>query len=195
MIESPYFWAGFAAGAFFLLSIALVGLSWFAAPSGKKRLLAGEGVALVLMLALTTWLGLDLWGRIQAMTASPEPPASTITSWAREAITMLILGLALVFGSLFSCFGWVRAGFAGNGIRSVVWAVFGLRVVLSSVVLVDLFNRASNPSDPAFIAEGKLAEVATPVLEQLQASMVFWLPLVVSLFLLSGVVSVVMRKN
>lgn len=195
MITSPFFWAGLAAVIFFFLTLALVGLSWFAPTSGKKRLLTAEAVALFLMVGLTLGLGWDHWQRIQALTATPEPEAELITDWAREGVTLMILGLSLVFGSLLSCFSWVRAGFAGNGIRSVIWAIAGLRVVLWSVALIDLYNRASNPSDPEFIADGQLAGIAAPMLEAMAGSILFWLPACCVLFGISIVASLVMRAK
>lgn len=195
MIWNPFFWAGLVAVVFFFLTLALVGLSLFAAPSGKRRLLAAEGVALFLVLALTGWLGNDLWASLQALSGEPEPLTAVLTEWAKETMTMVILGLSVVFGALISCFGWVRAGYAGNGIRSVIWALAGLKVVLWSVATIDLLNRATNAEEESFIPAGKLAEVATPFLEGAASSISFWLPACGVLFLFSIVASLVMRRN
>ncbi|MGB0952608.1 MAG: hypothetical protein ACPG31_05250 [Planctomycetota bacterium] len=195
MIWNPFFWGGILAVAFFFLTLALVGLSWFAAPSGKQRLLRAEGVAMFLMLLLTGWLGQDLWNNLQGLLETPEPSMDQITEWARELVSMMIVGLSLVFGSLLSCFSWVRAGFAGNGIRSVVWALAGLKVVLWSVALIDLMNRATNTDEPTFIPDGELAGVSAPILEAMGNSISFWLPLCAGLFLSSIFASLAMRRK
>lgn len=195
MIWNPFFWGGILAVAFFFLTLALVGLSWFAAPSGKQRLLRAEGVALFLMLVFTGWLAADLWKSLQGLLETPEPSMATLSEWAKEMSSMMIIGLSLVFGSLLSCFSWVRAGFAGNGIRSVIWALIGLKVVLWSVSLLDLMNRATNTEDPEFIPDGELAAISQPILEALSNSASFWMLLCAGLFLSSIFASLAMRNK
>lgn len=191
---SPYFLAGLLAVVFFFLTAALVGLSLFAAPSGKKKLLRAEGAAMFLVLAFLTWLSLGLWEDLQALLGVPEPAPLQLGDWGRRTASLLLLGLSLVFASLVGCFGWVRAGFAGNGVRMLVWAFLCLKVVTASVTVLDLLARAQVQGEEA-IPDGELAGVAAPILDEIQADILFWLPTTGVLLLLSLAGSLWLRKR
>jgi len=191
---SLFFLAGLVAVIFFFLTGALVGLSLFAAPSGKEKLMRAQSVALTLVTVFMLWLGWTLWGDIQLLHGAVEPSKTLLAEWARELMSMVLLGIAVVFGSLITCFGWVRAGFAGNGIRSVVWALIGVRITISSLTLVNLVSNASGEGDQ-MIPNGELASVANPILENVQGDMASWAWIVVTVFTLSVVASVFFRKN
>ena len=191
---SAYFLAGLLAVVFFFLSAALVGLSLFAAPSGKRKLMLAESVALTLVLGLLTFLSWQLWGELQHLRDAVWPLPKRLGDWGRRVTSVLLLGLSLVFGSLAGCFGWFRAGFAGNGIRTLVWTFLGLKVVTTSLSVLDLLHHALLKGEGS-IPAGGLAGVAAPVLEELAEGMLWWLPLCGGIFLLSVVGSVVMRRR
>ncbi len=170
---SPYFLAGLLAVIFFFLSAALVGLSLFATASGKRKLLLAENVALLLVFSFLLFLAWQLWQELQLLTASVEPTLTQLGDWMRRGTSVLLLGLSAVFGSLIGCFGWVRAGFAGRGVRNLVVALFSLRVVLASVAVLDLLSRASSNGEQA-IAAGDLAAEADTVLQSIASQLQSW---------------------
>lgn len=191
---SPYFLAGLLAGAFFFLTAALVGLSLFAAPSGKQKLMRAQSMALGLVTLFLLWLGADLWESLQGLLETPEPIKSTLDGWGKHMVSLMVLGIAVVFGSLITGFGWVRAGFAGNAVRSVLWALIGVRMVTSAVTLVDLMTRATGNADE-IIPDGELAGVAQPIMDALLSSFATWTWVVVTAFAISVMATVFMRKN
>ncbi|MHC4823746.1 MAG: hypothetical protein ACYTEP_06980 [Planctomycetota bacterium] len=191
---SPYFLAGLLAVVFFFLTAALVGLSLFAAPSGKKKLLRAESVAMLLVLGFMTWLCLGMWEDLQALLRTPEPAPMQLGDWGRRTASLLLLGLSLVFASLVGCFGWVRAGFAGNGVRMLVWSFLCLKVVTASVSLLDLLSRAQVQGEGA-IPSGDLAGVAAPILDEISADILFWIPTTGVLLLVSLAASLWLRRR
>ena len=191
---SPYFLAGLLAVVFFFLTAALVGLSLFTAPAGKKRLLRAESVAMLLVLAFLSWLSFGLWQELQALLDTPEPAPLQLGDWGRRTASLLLLGLSMVFASLVGCFGWVRAGFAGNGVRMLVWSFLCLKIVTSSVTVLDLLSRAQVQGQEA-IPSGELAGVAAPILDEISADILFWLPTTGVLLLLSVGASLWLRRR
>jgi len=170
---SPYFLAGLLAVIFFFLSAALIGLSLFATPSAKRKLLLAENVALLLVLSFLLFLGWELWQELQRLTATVEPSLTQLGDWSRRSVSVLLLGLSVVFASLIGCFGWVRAGFAGRGVRNLVAALIGLRVVLASVSVLDLLSRAANNGEQA-IAAGDLAGEANLIFQSIASNLTGW---------------------
>lgn len=191
---SPYFLAGILAGAFFFLTAALVGLSLLAAPSDKSKFLRSQSMALGLVTVFLLWLSADLWTALQGLLETPEPIKATLDGWGKRLVSIMVLGISVVFGSLITSFGWVRAGKAGNGIRSVLWALIGVRMVISAVTMNDLLASASGHAEK-FIPDGELAGVAAPVMAGLQSSLIIWYWVVVTAFALSVMATVFMRKN
>lgn len=191
---SPYFLAGILAGAFFFSTAALVGLSLFAVAESKKRFLLAQSVTLGLVTVFLLWLSADLWVSLQGLLDTPEPIKATLDGWGKRLVSIMVLGISVVFGSLMTSFGWVRAGKAGNGIRSVLWALIGVRVVSGAVTMNDLLASASGHAEE-FIPDGELAGVSAPVMAGLQSSIVVWTWVVVTAFALSVMATVFMRKN
>jgi len=76
----------------------------------------------------------------------------------------------------------------------VVWAFIGVRMAISSLTLVNLVSNASGEGNE-MIPDGELASVATPILHSVQADMMAWTWIVLTVFALSIVASAFLRKN
>lgn len=191
---SPFFLAGLLGGVFFFLTAAFVGLSLFAEPSGKKKLLRAQSIVLCFVTVFLLWLSADLWQSMLSLLDSPEPMRITMDDWGKKLVSILVLSISVVFGSLMTAFGWVRAGNAGNGVRSVLWALIGVRIVISAVSMTDLLASASGFGDE-IIPDGELAQVSQPVMDGLQSSLIVWAWVVVTAFAISVVATVFLRKE
>ena len=151
-------------------------------------------MALCLVTVFLLWLGADHWLSLQGLLDSPEPMKVTLDDWGKKLVSIMVLGISAVFGSLITGFGWVRAGNAGNGIRSVLWALIGVRMVISAVTMNDLLASAYGIGDET-IPDGELAKASQPVMDALQSSLVVWAWVVVTAFAISVMATVFLRKE
>ncbi len=68
--------------------------------------------------------------------AAPPERSSDWTLVQRDALSLVLVGLAGVFLALTTAFAWVRVGRAAAALRAVVWAPVGVRLVLDAVGVV-----------------------------------------------------------
>ena len=155
-----------------------------------------QSTAFAIQLLFFAWLTFTLWGQISAMRGLPEPKMEDLELWTRRTMSVLLMGIATVFASLITTFGWVRAGVLGNSMRSVIWAIPGVKVVISSVVVSGLLYRAGlKPGLEESIPIGDLPEVAEGILKPLEAVGTVWVPICAVMFLISAVMSLGQRRN
>jgi hypothetical protein len=149
MFTQFFFLTGLAAVVFFFLGITLLAMSLFAeSEAARRRLTSAQSVALLLLLALTAWTSWRLQQNLLPW-AGAEPPstASALLAAERESMTVMLLGLALVVNALLAAFAWVRIAVAGNALRSLLWALPGLNLVLGSK---DLLGALQAPQAAGF---------------------------------------------
>lgn len=132
MFTQFFFLAGLAAVAFFFLGVALLGMSMFAeTEAGRLRLTRAQSLALLLLIAFAGWTAWKLQAHLEPWLGVPPPTAASSLHVAeRETMTVMLLGLSLVVNSLLAAFAWIRITRPGNALRSLVWALPGLQVVL-----------------------------------------------------------------
>jgi len=188
-LADPFFLAGIAAVLFIFLTFALIGLSLFSTGASRHKALRAQSVVLGLQLILLAWLVVTLWEQLEPMKSLPEPRVAEIEVWYRRAISVLLLAIATVLTSLLTTFGWVRTGNVGNSMRSVIWAIPAVKVVIASVVVLGLLDQAHLSSGPEAIPVGDLPEVATAILSPLTAIATVWLPGCLAMFVVSLVIS------
>lgn len=189
--SDPFFYAGIAAVLFIFLTCILVGLSLFSTGKAQVGYLRKQSVALFLQLGLLAWLCLTLWDQIDAMRHLPEPLVSEIEVWFRRAMSVLLVGISTVFASLLTTFGWVRIGNVGNSMRSVIWAILGVKVVIASVVVLGLMEQAHlGKGEEDAIPRGELPEVSEKLLQPLESIATIWLPACLVLFAISVVIAI-----
>ena len=131
----PYFLAGLAAVLFIFLTCTFVGLSLFRSGVARRHLMRWQSFALFLQVIFLAWLVFTLWGQIDAMRHLPEPRLAELELWTRRTMSVLLVGISTVFASLLTTFGWVRAGVVGNAMRSILWAIPAVKVVVSAVLV------------------------------------------------------------
>lgn len=194
--SDPFFLAGFAAVLFVFLTCAFVGLSLFRAGKRRLAIMRYQSVVLVLQVVFLGWLAATLWGQLDAMRQLPEPLSADLDQWTRRTFSVLLMGITLVFTSLLTTFGWARAGLVGNAMRSVVWAIPGVKLVISSVIVSGLLYRAGRPAGhEEAIAKGELAEVASGILAPLESVGTVWVPICVAMFAVSALISFGKERN
>jgi hypothetical protein len=193
--SDPFFLAGFLAVLFFVLTGALVGLSLFSLGDRRRRVLRAQSLSLLLQLLLLGWLASGLWGQLAALRVLPEPSVTEIEVWMRRVMTVLLMGIAVVFSSLLTTFAWVRAGSIGNGLRAVVWAIPGVQVVLGAVAVLGLLSTALIKGGEHAIPVGELPAAAEPVLAPLAAIATVWAPVALAISVLSVLVGAGMRSR
>lgn len=182
----PFFLGGLAALLWFFSTALFVGLSLFdrrAAPGAWMR--RQGGMFQIQLLVTATLCGL-LWSQLQPLTSLPEPTLADIESWMRRATSLLLLGISAVFASLATAFGWVRVGRAGSAFRSVVWAVLALKVVIASLGVMTLLDRARLKGGEDAIPVGQLPEAAEQALSSLPSIATVWLPITLALIIASA---------
>lgn len=151
MFTQFFFLTGLAAVAFFFLGITLLGMSLFAETEpGRRRLTRAQSVTLLLLLGLTAWTA---WRLQQSLLpwagAVPPAAASALLNAERESMTVMLLGLSLVVNSLLAAFAWVRIAVPGNALRSLLWALPGLQLVLGCKDLLGALQAAQIGEFPA----------------------------------------------
>ncbi|MDP7063205.1 MAG: hypothetical protein QF489_09790 [Planctomycetota bacterium] len=191
----PFFYGGIAAALFILLTCLLVGLSLFQTGAAQAGYLRKQSFALFLQLSLLLWLSATLWGQIEPMRHLPEPQEPELQVWFRRAMSVLLVGISTVFASLLATFGWVRTGKVGNAMRSVVWSILGVKIVIASVVVLGLLEQAHlGPGEEGAIAHGDLPGVSEEILQPLESIATVWLPGCVAFLVISVVISIGKRR-
>lgn len=172
LFSQPFFLVGIAAVAWLFLGGSLAGFSMFLPDGPHRGLLRWLSASLVALLLLLGWACQQTWPGIQEVIDGAELGRNDIFERRKEALSLLMLGVSAVFNALMTAFSWVRAGFAGNALRSAVWAIVGIRVVAGSVTLLGLLGRAAGDgAEPIPDAElgAAFADTMTPVRDGLQS--------------------------
>lgn len=194
--SDPFFLAGFAAVLFVILTCLCVGLSLFR--EGKRRItiMRYQSFVLALQIIFLGWLAFTLWGQLDGLRQLPEPMGTDLDQWTRRTFSVLLMGITAVFVSLLTTFGWVRAGLVGNAMRSVVWAIPAVKLVISAVIVSGLLYRAGRPAGhEEAIAQGELAKAANDILAPLESVGTVWVPICLAMFVLSAVISLGKGRN
>jgi|FLOH01.1.fsa_nt_gi hypothetical protein len=192
----PYFLAGLAAVLFIFLTCTFVGLSLFRSGVARRHLMRWQSFALFLQVIFLAWLVFTLWGQIDAMRHLPEPRLAELELWTRRTMSVLLVGISTVFASLLTTFGWVRAGVVGNAMRSILWAIPAVKVVVSAVLVSGLLYRAGlKPGVEESIAVGALPAAANAILQPLESVATLWVPICLGMLLVSVVISIGKRDS
>jgi hypothetical protein len=193
--SDPFFFAGLSVVVFFFATCILVGLSLFTVGSDRVKYLRMQSVNLLIQVVLLSWLAVTLWGQIEAMRHLPEPLVSEIQVWFRRGISVLLMGISTVFASLLTTFGWVRTGNVGNSMRSVIWAIPGVKAVISTVVVLGLLEQAHLGGGEDAIPRGELPQVSEAILQPLESIATVWLPGCLVVFVISLIISLGKRST
>lgn len=194
--SDPFFYGGLSVVVFIFATCMLVGLSLFSLGSTRVKYLRMQSGLLLILLLVLAWLAVTLWDQLDAMRHLPEPKVSEMQNWYRRTISVLLLGISAVFASLLTTFGWVRTGNVGNSMRSVIWAIPGVKMVIASVVVLGLLDQAHLSSkEEGAIPIGELPEVAASILQPLESVATVWLPGCLVLFAISLIISLGKRRN
>jgi hypothetical protein len=194
--SDPFFLAGFAALLFVLMTCVFVGLSLFREGQSRIKIMRYQSLVLALQVLFLGWLAATLWQQLDALRHLPEPMGEDLEQWTRRTFSVLLMGITTVFASLLTTFGWVRAGLVGNAMRSVLWAIPSVKLVISAVVVSGLLFRASQPQGHEEAIEGgKLADVASGILAPLESVGTVWVPVCLAMVVISVVISIGKGRN
>ncbi len=107
--------------------------------------------------------------------AAPPERSSEWTLVQRDALSLVLVGLAGVFLALTTAFAWVRVGRAAAALRAVVWAPVGVRLVLDAVGVVSALADGALDPDGASVFAQRLLRWAVVAAALVLASVVFQL--------------------
>lgn len=143
LLAQPFFLVGLAGVLWMFLGGTLTGFALFLPGGPHRGLMRAQTAVAVAGFALLYWAAAAVGGELQAVVDGAEVGRAEVLERRKESLSLILLALASVFNALVTGFGWIRIGDAGNALRTVPWAILGVRVATGGVALQGLLDAVS----------------------------------------------------
>jgi hypothetical protein len=143
LFAQPFFLVGLAGVMWMFFGGTLTGFALFLPGGPYRGLMRAQTVLLAVGLVLLYWASARIGVELQAVVDGAEVGRAEVLERRKESLSLILLGVASVFNALLTGFGWIRLGDAGNALRTVPWALPGVRVVMAAVGLQALLDTVS----------------------------------------------------
>jgi|GEM_PF-5881747 hypothetical protein len=191
---SFYFLLGLGAVIIFFLTAALTGFALFSDDHKlRNKLLKIQTSFFIIELIALVLVSRDVSQGLAALPA--EPTLALIGTVSREVMSLLLLGLSLVFSGLLTSFGWIKCGLANSAFAVLVCTIFNLKVTLSSLSILDVLGRAANPGRENGLGVGEFLPALHEAFAEVSSGFNTWLPIMGALLGLSAYFSIKLRAN
>jgi len=194
LFAQPFFLVGLASVLWMFLGGTLTGFALFLPGGPYRGLMRAQTVLLAAGLLLLFWASSRIGVELQAVIDGAEVGRAEVLARRKESLSLILLGIATVFNALVTGFGWIRIGDAGNALRTVPWALPGVRVVMAAVGLQALLDTVSG-IDGEPLPAGELPGAFAALLDPAAATLTTMTYLLGGLVVSSIVVQAVARRG